>query len=335
MKIWQPLTADCTLFRSSAFQLTVLIFGLIAVFYAGISFKESEAPESGLLTKAYISYLYLNLSKPALIVGLSLPLLGLIASHLRSIQTINQIETQEKQNTFSNYSKHREFFFEFFKDEQLFTKESSLAIKAYELYALLYPNAKEGELEPMTTAIPALEKLRCAALDIYAEAWNVYWRTETTPPDLQKAVDQHVQVLTEHLQMQERFFQPGSRLADISERITRLRVTHDDLFTASNFYTYNDCSMLFDRLADVMKVADEHLRDVLKQQNILAQLFDTPENSTSIPFANSDFVRNGLVEFLSSGVDDKLGYIENRLMEHPQRHGIMKVLRSLADEAKN
>lgn len=315
--------------------MTVLIFGTIAVLYAGISFRESEAPDSGVLTEAYLSYIYQNLSKPALIVGLSLPLLGLIASHLRSIQTITQIETQEEQNIFSNYAKHREFFFEFFKDEQLLSKESSLTIKAYQLYALLYPKAKEGELEPTTTQIPELEKLTRAAEDIFAETWKVYWGTETIPSELQEAVDQHVQVLTEHLGMHERFFQSGSRLADIAERITRLRVTHDDLFAASNFYTYNDCSQIFDTLADVMKVADEHLRKVLEQQNILSQVFDSPENSTDITFASSDFVRNGLIDFLSSNVNDKLGFVENRLMDHPQRHKIMKVLKTLANESTN
>ncbi len=260
-----------------------------------------------------------------------MPLLGLIASHLRSIQTINQIETQEKQNTFSNYAKHREFFFEFFKDEQLFSRESGLTTKAYEIYALLYPKARNGLLEPMTTKISDIEKLTESSENILAESWKVNWKTETTPVELQRAVDGHTHLLTEKLRMQDRFLLPSSRLADLAQRITRLRVTHDDLFAASNFYTFNSCSKLFEQIATEIKAADDHLRRVLEQQNLLAQVFDVPENNGDITLTNSDFMRNGLEEFLRSGVDEKLGYIENRLISHPQRRKVMKVLKRLAD----
>lgn len=331
MKIWQPLKADCTLFRSSAFQITALIFGLIAVIYAKISFGESKAPDSGMFTAAYLSYLYQNLSRPALIAGLSLPLLGLIASHLRSIQTLNQIQAQEDQNTFSNYAKHREFFFDFFKDEQLFSGESAFTTKAYEIYALLYPGSKAGFLEPSTDKIDAPEKLTSSSERLFAECEKTSWKNESIPSDLQNAVDKHSQILTKKLGVQDRFFQPSSKLSDIAERITRLRVTHKDLFAVSNFYTYNSCSKQFEHIASQLEGADNHLRAVLQEQNLLTQVFDVPGNSPNVTFIQSDFVREGLTKFLNKDAEEKLGHIDQRLLSHPKRHEIMKELRLLAD----
>ena len=75
--------------------------------------------------------------------GLALPLLGLIASHLRSVQSKQQIETQQEQNKFSNYLAHREQFNTFFSEDKPLDDLSN--ISKWQIYGRLFPNAQEAD----------------------------------------------------------------------------------------------------------------------------------------------------------------------------------------------
>ncbi|MCW9010445.1 hypothetical protein [Marinobacter sp.] len=156
-RLWKHMDAETTLLESSAFRWTVRIFGYTAMLYAAIVVLNTGPSGHEPLSPEYLNELVASLKSPALIAGISLPLLGLIASHLRSIQTKVQIETQQQQNTFSNYLAHRGQFNEFMQEEEPLKNIST--ISKWTLYGLLFPKAEDGNFEISPTLVSLFQSL--------------------------------------------------------------------------------------------------------------------------------------------------------------------------------
>lgn len=142
---WKKIEANTALLDSSAFRWTTRIFVYTAIFYATVVITEFDFRNFNPFSSTRLQELVLALKNPALIVGISLPILGLLASHLRSIQTKKQIETQQEQNVFSNYLAHRGQFNEFMKEEAPLRPIST--ISKWAMYGRLFPNAENGDFE--------------------------------------------------------------------------------------------------------------------------------------------------------------------------------------------
>ncbi|ADP98856.1 hypothetical protein ABWH88_15660 [Marinobacter adhaerens] len=155
--LWKRMEANTTLLESSAFRWTIRVFGYTSLLYAAIVVLNLEAHNTEPLSPEHLNNVVVALKNPALIAGVSLPLLGLIASHLRSIQTKKQIETQQDQNIFSNYLAHRSQFNEFMEEEAPLVNVSR--ISKWTMYGRLFPKAEEGDFEINSTLASFFETL--------------------------------------------------------------------------------------------------------------------------------------------------------------------------------
>lgn len=340
MNLWTPLEARSTLFKTSAFRITISLFGGTALIYAALKLTSSEVPSTPILSRKYFEYLFDTLGEPVLIAGLALPLLGLIASHLRSIQTKDQIETQEEQNIFSNYSKHREFFNELFKDEGLFgnksdswAEELGLTGKAHELHALLYPNAQTGSLYPSAEKIPQFENVISSTEALLASSLKVTWKNKGAPYELAKKVGQHLQLLERSFKLQGRLFQERHELSSIATMVNCLAVTHKDLVAATTFITFNECSQQFEKMHDLVYKALEHLRAVTREQQLLDQLTELAETRERQSQPMSGYLKSGLSDFLSNDTETKLAFIERKISSYSNSIETIQQVRELAESA--
>jgi hypothetical protein len=105
---------------------------------------------------------------PLGISALCFPLVALVVSNHRSVQTCRQIIAFESQNSFSNYHKHRE---EFIKMLQRLESEQGVEFfKSYYFYNMLFPNnsihyvsvfseGKDGEVSVLVSILNQFEKL--------------------------------------------------------------------------------------------------------------------------------------------------------------------------------
>lgn len=155
--LWKRMEANTTLLESSAFRWTIRVFGYTALLYATVVILNLDTERSEPLSPDHLNNIVTALKNPALIAGISLPLLGLIASHLRSIQTKKQIETQQDQNVFSNYLAHRSQFNEFMEEENPLVNISR--ISKWAMYGRLFPRAEEGKFEINPTILSFFETL--------------------------------------------------------------------------------------------------------------------------------------------------------------------------------
>ncbi|WP_203143156.1 hypothetical protein [Marinobacter mangrovi] len=316
MKFWKPLKAKTTLFETSAFWITVSLFGSAAFIFAVVKFHDSTAPKAPVVSKEFFEYLFANLSQPALIAGLSLPLLGLIASHLRSIQTKDQIEAQEQQNIFSNYSKHREFFTDLFKDEGLLSGDSELTGKAYELHSILYPDAQSGSLGPSSSKISTFHELRESSIYVLESCKRINWEAPTPSEKLFESLDRHKALMSKGLSLKGTFCWQTDGLPALSEILRRLTITHQHLAIAATFFAFNDCSKQFEFIHQCMEEAHGHIRTVQTEQNMLTQLTEIADSRQGQDAKINEWLESELVKFLSENREDKLAFIEQKLSNY-------------------
>lgn len=147
---WTEIRPKVALSDSSLFRLVVRLFAYPALFFAVISIGTMEAPPHPIAAPETLSLIFSTLTKPVIMAGLALPLLGLIASHLRSVQAKEQIEnqqqqieTQQTQNKFSNYLAHRDQFNSFFNEDK--PLEELSRISKWQIYGRLFPGAQEAD----------------------------------------------------------------------------------------------------------------------------------------------------------------------------------------------
>jgi len=134
---------DTTLFRGAV--LAPVGLGLLLIIVAAIQSRE----ELSLCLEASCFNNFFSLFKFQLgVMGIAIPLGALVASHHRSIQAAQQIKTQLRQNTFSNYIDHRQLFEQFFRDNNPLRFKEVKNHQIWELYQIIFPNSAHGDLTP-------------------------------------------------------------------------------------------------------------------------------------------------------------------------------------------
>lgn len=146
---WTPIEPKISLSESSLFRLVVRVLAYPALFFAALALGSIDFSDHPIASPETLGLLFSRLKQPVILAGLALPLLGLIASHLRSVQAKEQIEnqqlqieTQQFQNKFSNYLAHRDQFNSFFKEDE--PMEGLSDISKWQIYGRLFPNAQEA-----------------------------------------------------------------------------------------------------------------------------------------------------------------------------------------------
>ncbi len=143
LRWWNKLDPSRTLFESSAFRVTAITFFGCGLIYATSNFLHYPKAYPAPLSDGFFDFLYDVLKTPVLVTGLSLPILGLIASHLRSLQTKKQIESQHQQNIFSNHLEHRKHFHEFYESHKPFGESSIFSV--WDIYECVFTSSQNGQ----------------------------------------------------------------------------------------------------------------------------------------------------------------------------------------------
>lgn len=158
---WTEIKPKIALSESSLFRLVVRLLVYPALFFGVIAFATIDFSEYPIASPETLSSLFSKLKEPVILAGLSLPLLGLIASHLRSVQAKEQIEnqqlqieTQQFQNKFSNYLAHRDQFNSFFNEDQPMQGLSN--ISKWQIYGRLFPKAQEANFTVNSSLVELL-----------------------------------------------------------------------------------------------------------------------------------------------------------------------------------
>ncbi len=172
-KRWTAIEPKISLSESSLFRLVVRLFAYPALFFSVIAFGTIDFSEHPVASPETLNLLFSNLKQPVILAGLALPLLGLIASHLRSVQAKEQIEnqqlqveTQQYQNRFSNYLAHRDQFNSFFNEDK--PMEGLSRISKWQIYGRLFPKAQEGNFA-VNSSLEELFKFAPEKLHIICE----------------------------------------------------------------------------------------------------------------------------------------------------------------------
>lgn len=89
---------------------------------------------------------FLNLFKlPIGLASLALPITAVVAANHRSMQTAQQIKSQDSQNIFANHLEHRKHFLEFMGENEPF---KNIKINRSKIYDSFFPSAVDGDLSP-------------------------------------------------------------------------------------------------------------------------------------------------------------------------------------------
>ncbi|MBN7770475.1 hypothetical protein KUV44_12290, partial [Marinobacter daepoensis] len=173
---------------------------------------------------------------PIGLASIAIPLAALVASHHRSIQTASQIISQQEQNTFSNYVKHREYFSKFIDEEGLLNGKSSFKAVNKKVYDILFPFAAQGDLN----SSPLLNEDDVERIDelisyTVRAAQQVDWATTDNIEDLKDLIDElrsEIQVLFS-LEVIDPY--NGISIENILYEIMKIRTTLQHLSSASSF----------------------------------------------------------------------------------------------------
>jgi len=138
---------EATLFTSHAFWFAIIVPILSSASLILIASCLSELSPD--FSAAGMRNFYELFKLPLALAGLSIPCAALVASHLRSIQTADQIkqqasqmQRQASQDAFSNYLEHRKQFLSFYDTVKPF--KSELKLPSWKLYDVLFPEAHDA-----------------------------------------------------------------------------------------------------------------------------------------------------------------------------------------------
>ena len=137
------------------FQLKLFWAAATIPIAAGIFLSLLVSNQANLLldfTPDGMAYFWENFQLSIWIMGLSIPLVVMVASHHRSVQTAAQIKSQKEQNTFANYFEHRrefknevrEYFNKYLNQSRGYLPE---IFTLNLLHSRVFPNVPEGNYE--------------------------------------------------------------------------------------------------------------------------------------------------------------------------------------------
>jgi hypothetical protein len=160
--------AKTSLFMSWDFRLAILIpVAVAAGLAAGIAESESLVLANA-LTQESIQLALENFRLPLGVLALAFPLAAMVASNLRSVQAVHQMELQQSQNNFANHYLHLEKFTEQMElhcnppvDES--SQDSVLmyrfTFRWQRVHSFFYPQTRKGLLLVPWTVVAFVENM--------------------------------------------------------------------------------------------------------------------------------------------------------------------------------
>ncbi|MGQ7299128.1 hypothetical protein [Marinobacter nauticus] len=142
------MTSEAHLIDTSLFRAAIIIPILLGLLLIGVGAWNSRS-ELELCFEAQCFGNFFSIFKFQFgVMGLAIPLGALIASHHRSIQSAEQIRTQQSQNVFTNHINHKELFERFFRDNNPLGLKEIKSQQVWRVYTRTFPRSAYGELAP-------------------------------------------------------------------------------------------------------------------------------------------------------------------------------------------
>lgn len=160
--------AKTSLFMSWDFRLAILIPVAVA---AGLAAEIAESESLVLadtLTQKSIQLVLENFRLPLGVLALAFPLAAMVASNLRSVQAVHQMELQQSQNNFANHYLHLEKFTEQMElhcnppvDESSASSVSMyrFTFRWQRVHSFFYPHTRKGLLLVPWTVVAFVENM--------------------------------------------------------------------------------------------------------------------------------------------------------------------------------
>lgn len=271
---WTAIKPKVALSESSLFRFVVRLFAYPALFFAVLSIGTTKIPSHPIAAPEMLNLMFSTLAQPVIMAGLALPLLGLIASHLRSVQAKEQIENQQKQietqqtqNKFSNYLAHRDQFNSFFNEDQPLGGLSD--ISKWQIYGRLFPGAQEADFRVHKSLLDLFKDIPGRLETICRELYNTKHNNLSKNQEIVKQlrpIESDIERFTDfHFSEFEEPMHPVSRIQKSLERQKRLLTS---LYDCSNFHreeieihdkwfcekSYEDCIEIANDLAFQEKI---------------------------------------------------------------------------------
>lgn len=319
---------ETTLFRSSAFQVVALLFIVLAFAQAYTNFSVNPIPRSALTeiydaqsTKLIANNLYENLRLPTLLAGLSLPILGLLASHLRSIQTKSQIEKTETQNRFSNYIDHRNLFIEIFRSEALFSGDSSLQAKEYQLHSNLYKGSyRTGNLLAQIPNPDEFHQVTEPGLkELINDCRNINWRMPEFFHEADQSLSDFTQSISKAFQVRfdDSYFTEND-LGGFLGKFVRARTGVHDLYVASSFFDYNQVSKELEELDRELLYEIERLQKIRSTAFTLERIASNVDRAINKKGDIPQHLNDDIKSELATEGQLKVEYLMSSLLKLPE-----------------
>jgi len=263
---WNSLNESNTLFEASLFWCVLAIFSLLFLSYSCFELKSHSISEHSHIGE----YFYHAFQKPAIIFGLSLPIIALIANHHRSLQTYKQIETAKENNYFNNHLQHLEQFKKYIYDRDLFSNRSAISIIPNKVHASIYSSSLDGDLKTGDTFNKKVKDFKARTEEVLMRAENVE-RSKEPKADLSDSItdiDDIIQLIDEMFSVKV-IYNPFT-ITDPKELQATLFNIHrafSQLLELSNFMFISDANKdLLGILSNIRKLKRAFTR--LKSQNI-------------------------------------------------------------------
>jgi hypothetical protein len=282
---WTAITPNISLSEASLFRLVVRLFAYPSLFFASLSVATTDFSGQPIASPETLAILFSELKQPVILAGLSLPLLGLIASHLRSVQAKEQIEkqqvqieTQQFQNKFSNYLAHRDQFNTFFNEDQPMKGLSE--ISKWQIYGRLFPRATEADFGLDHFLVDFFKKTPAKICEVTQRIESTRFNDFENNEQILKSLKQ---IETDIQRFSDFDFRScrveRSPLKSVEKSLIKQKALVEKLYQCSNFHRdelviYD--SWFFDSAYNesLYFVSDKAFQEVL--YNLLSQLTDVP-----------------------------------------------------------
>lgn len=326
-KIGQPMEATNHLHDTAMFRVAIYGPALVAFSIAGVGYLNSNLQPDW--TFGGFNLFISTFKLPIGLAGLAIPLGALVASHHRSIQSAKQIESQQRQNTFSNYIKHKEYFGKYLDDENILNGEHSFLAKDKKIYKALFPKAQEGEFEFLSENSVDAIRIEDQINFMNIEAKRIRWNESSSLRGLMNEIAELKGVIADEFELQITDVIQNDEAESLKKQIINLGVTLSHIHSAATFFSDTDDALIFSNWAMSVRSKIHKMNEITDYAYAKTRIKELAVNELSGNCADlSPTEKNYLLSLLRGDRTQKLRQIENDLSELPTVKDIIEQLES-------
>lgn len=311
---------DTRMFRAAIYGpvLLSLLLAIIGQMNSGL--------EPNLSFQGFNTFL-INFKLPIGFAGLAIPLGALVASHHRSIQAASQIESQQNQNTFSNYVKHKEYFEKFLDEQGLLTGNNSFEAKDKKIYHVLFPRAQNGDFNFKLDSIEH-EYIEEKIVNLTSKVQSFTWREKSNSEDLIGSLVELKEVVADQFDLRISDVIPGTSAEHLQSQVVNLHSAFSDIYTAATFFNENDDDPM--RIYDWAlhtRTLSRYFEEIKKYEYVLKRIKEISEKTNAGSHVMvSEAQKDDFLSLLGNDAKEKLSQIESSLSHLPTTRTIIEQL---------